>query len=256
MKLSYLLSVLDKVCPLKLSYDCIAQGGYDNSGLLVKTHDKVNKILFSLDFSDKCLETALSIGADTVITHHPAIYNPIKTLDTTGENCLIAKAVQNGLNIISMHLNLDIANGGIDESLAYGLGGKNLTTLNIGFIGYGKEFTVKKTTLNDYAKTIEKTFNTKKLLVYGDGEETVENVASFCGAGGSEGMSYDGKADLIVTSDISHHEIKAIIEKGKKLIILPHYTAESYGFTKFYNKITEIIGSEVQTEIFVDQRYI
>ncbi len=77
MELTALQTVLEKICPLKLSYDCIEQGGYDNSGLLVKTHTQVKKILFSLDFSDKTLEKALETGADTVITHHPAIYTPI-----------------------------------------------------------------------------------------------------------------------------------------------------------------------------------
>ncbi len=169
---------------------------------------------------------------------------------------MIAKAIQKGLNIISMHLNLDIAKDGIDDCLAQGLGGKNLNVLNLGFIGYGKEFTVEEKTLDCYAEKIAKEFGTKRLLVYGNSNEIIKTVASFCGAGGSEGCVYSGKANLVVTSDLAHHEIKAIIEKGKNLIILPHYTAENYGFTKFYKKITEIIGNEVESEIFVDERFI
>lgn len=255
MELSYLLSALEKICPLKLSYDCIEQGGYDNSGLLVKTHQSVNKILFSLDFSAMVVQKAISVGADTVITHHPAIYQPIKTVGVT-ENDAIALAVKNDLNVISMHLNLDIVSDGIDDGLAYGLGGVTLTTLNLGFVGYGKEFLVEKTTLNSYAEKVAKTFGTQKLLVYGNPETVIEKVASFCGAGGSEGATYNGNANLIVTSDLAHHEIKQIIEKGKNLIILPHYVAENYGFTKFYNKVTKLIGNEVKTEIFVDERFI
>lgn len=255
MELSDLLSALEEICPLQLSYDCIEQGGYDNSGLLIKTRQNVKKILFSLDFSAIVVQKAIIVGADTIITHHPAIYHPIKTVGVT-PNDAIALAVKNDLNVISMHLNLDIAFDGIDDCLAYGLGGETLTPLNLGFIGYGKEFVVQPTTIKAYAEKISKIFGTQKLLVYGNPETIIEKVASFCGAGGSEGATYNGNANLIVTSDLAHHEIKAIIEKGKNLIILPHYTAENYGFTKFYNKVTKTIGDKVETSIFVDERFI
>ena len=48
-KLDQLMTILEGIAPLELSYKMIENGAYDNSGIILKTGDSVNKILFSLD---------------------------------------------------------------------------------------------------------------------------------------------------------------------------------------------------------------
>ena len=122
--LNSFFTLLDKIAPLSYSEMQVENGAYDNSGILVKTHDFVNSALFSLDLSAEAVKKAKRLKCDTVVTHHPAIYRPIKTLSVEGETAPVAEALLNGLNIISMHLNLDVADGGIDCCLCKGLGGE------------------------------------------------------------------------------------------------------------------------------------
>lgn len=253
-------SILNKYAPISLSEKMIANGEYDNSGILINDHDEVKRILFTLDLSIKSVKRAKWLKCDTIVTHHPAIYNPIKNLSK--DNAIsspVLYAIRNKMNVISMHLNLDVASGGIDQSLCEGLGAKKWKILS--YLdeehGYGREFSVEAITFNDYVKKIEKEFNTKKLIAYGSKKATVKRVASFCGAGGSyaENEVLNGKAvaDTIITSDLPHHIIKYLLDSGKKIIIIPHYASENYGFNKYYIKCAKEL--KVDSHYFDDKRF-
>ncbi len=259
LKFDEFTELLEKVAPLSLSELSIANGGYDNSGVIVKCGEQVKSILFSLDLSLESVKRAVELGCDTILTHHPAIYYPIKNLSIDDVNTApLVIAMQNSISIISMHLNLDVAEMGIDSQLALGLGANNvriLDELEKG-LGYGREFNVNMS-LEQFVKQIKEVFNTQKIIAYGAGE--VEIVASFCGAGCSHALDAfrmgKSNADTIVTSDLAHHEIKEIIENGKKLVILPHYVSEDYGFNNFYQCVTEMLNGKADTHYFKDKRF-
>ena len=252
--------VLDKIAPLKYSLMQIEKGDYDNSGILVKMHDSVNMALFSLDLSTFAVEKAKRLKCDTVITHHPAIYHPVKSLDINGDTAAVALAIKYGMNVISMHLNLDVAEGGIDDGLYIGLGGKSCRFLN-GLddkAHYGREFAVSGT-LAEFKKRINKEFGTKKTLVYGSFKSRAGVVASFCGGGAEYALSYvrgGGKADTIITSDMPHHVLKELTERGKQVIILTHYASENYGFKRFFGAVSGQVFGKAETFYFEDKRFL
>ena len=75
-------------------------------------------------------------------------------------------------------------------------------------------------------------------MFYGDG--VVNKIASFCGGGASHAADAVVKnltdADTIVTSDMPHHVLLSLLERGKKVMILPHYditkgNVDAYYFT-------------------------
>ncbi len=259
LKFNEFFNVLEDLAPLRLSELSIKDGGYDNSGVIAKSSDEVNRVLFSLDLSSVSVEKAIELNCDTIVTHHPAIYYPIKRLEFDGENSALIKAIKNGISVISMHLNLDVADGGIDESLALGLGGEVLSVLE--FVdkqhGYGRECVIDLE-LHAFAEKIKRVLETDKVLVYGQGK--CYKMASFCGGGSSHALNVITEkttdADLIITSDLAHHEIKEIVESGKKLIIIPHYASEQYGFKKFYEKVLNLTKKDIQTFYFQDKRFM
>ena len=257
-KLKEYLTLLEKFAPLCLSYKMIEKGAYDNSGIIVDNHDCVKKVLFSLDLSKAVVEEAKRLGCDTIITHHPAIYAPVKELSINGQTRALVEAVKLGLNVISMHLNLDVAKEGIDFALAKALGAKEqkiLDLINEGE-GYGREFLVDQTDFENFVGFIKSQLNTDKVIAYGKG--VVNRVASFCGAGGSDAVKavLDGNlSDTIITSDLAHHNLKELIELDKKVIIIPHYTAENYGFEKFYEYALNNLV-EAQAYYFTDKRFM
>lgn len=257
-KLCHLMTVLEQVAPLSLSQKMIERGDYDNSGLIIESSETADKILFSLDLSLEVVEKAKSLDCDTIITHHPAIYAPIKNLSINDQTQAIVRAIQYKINVISMHLNLDIATAGIDHSLALGLGGTDIEILEFvdGEHGYGRTSKVKTQTLEQFVEKAQDVFGTKKLVYYGNRE--VNKIASFCGSGGSQAVQccdIDG-VDTIITSDLAHHHLKELIEKNKNVVILPHYVSEQYGFNKFYQAITEKLKGVAQTFYFVDNRFM
>ena len=258
-KLDEFLAILEEFAPLEYSQKMIEKGAYDNSGIILKSHDKIEKVLFSLDLNLDVYNRAEELSCDTIVTHHPAIYNPISSLGNSSETLPILTCAKNGINVISMHLNLDVSKGGIDEELAKFLTANDVKIIDEIFegVGYGREFNIKQIDIKDYAKKIEESFSSNKILFYGSGK--VNTVASFCGSGGSDAVKYatnGGIADTIVTSDIPHHHLLSLINSGKKVIVIPHYVAENIGFIKFYEKIKERLNKDTLAYYFTDKRFI
>ena len=257
LKIDKLKDILEDFAPLSLSMKMIENGDYDNSGIIVKSSENVDGVLFCLDLTEKAVGLAKAKGINTIVTHHPAIYTPIKTLSYCDDTAALLCAIKEGFNVLSMHLNLDVADNGIDQSLAEALGAKSTRIISLidQTHGYGREFEFEGE-ITDMVARIKSTLSTDKIIVYGEGNVGV--VGSFCGGGASSAqasvLSGETKADTIVTSDMPHHIVKALVEKGKNIILIPHYVAEEYGFKKFFLHATERLSGE-QTEYFEDKRF-
>ena len=79
--LKELFENLDSFAPVDYSKKLIENGDYDNSGILIRSTDNANKILFALDLTINAVKKAKRLGCDTIVTHHPAIYMPIPSID-------------------------------------------------------------------------------------------------------------------------------------------------------------------------------
>ena len=252
MKLNEFYALLDGIAPKRLSDEyCASTGAYDNSGILVDTGEEINSVLFTLDLTNSALDKAMEIGANLIVTHHPVIYGKIS--DITQDDLLgrkLVRCIRNGISVVSMHLNLDVAKDGIDESLMQGIclsagemkgAGTRLSLLHpVSDGAYGRAYDVKETTLGALAEGMKKTFSTDRVLVYGDRAKRINRVASFCGAGADEETLRFAKtqgADVVVSSDFKHHLISYVLEEGMQIIVLTHYASEQYGFKKYYEKI-------------------
>ncbi len=254
MKLSEVYKIADGLAPKRLSDEyCAAFGAYDNSGLLVEACEEVKGIVFALDLTNAAIDKAIEKGCNLIIAHHPAIYGKISDIrmgDTKLLGGKLVRCIQNGISVICMHLNLDAAKDGIDESLMQGIlhssgAGTGLTNepcimhpLQDG--GYGRVYDIQEISLSALAEAMKKTFSTERILVYGKEENAVSRAASFCGAGVDEGsIAFAARegAQVLVSSDFKHHLIALAVELGMSVIILTHYASENYGFKKYYEKI-------------------
>ncbi len=99
---------------------------WDNVGLLVGEKNKeIKKIQISLDATENVIEKAVENGVDLIITHHPLIFSPLKTINDsnlTGKK--IIKLIKNDVALYSMHTNLDSAENGLNSYVSKLLGGK------------------------------------------------------------------------------------------------------------------------------------
>lgn len=259
-KLKDFMSVLENYAPLELSEKMIAAGDYDNSGVIIESSDEVKKTLFTLDLSKDAVAKAKELDCDTVVTHHPAIYTPVKSLRVSDATAPLLLAAGYRMNVVSMHLNLDIADSGIDYCLSEGLEGKNPVILD--FIdrthGYGREAVVCETDAEDFISRAKKAFGTDKILFFGNSR--VKKIASFCGGGATQALNAVENgitdADTIITSDMPHHVLKELVERGKNVMLLTHYASEQYGFNKFYAFVKEKTDGAIQNFYFIDKRFM
>ncbi|MDR1039598.1 MAG: Nif3-like dinuclear metal center hexameric protein [Deltaproteobacteria bacterium] len=105
MKVSDVLAVIDSIAPFCLALD------WDNSGLQAGDPDRrVAKAAVALDPSPETVDSALAAGSDLLITHHPLIFAPLKSLASGRPQAeALLKAVRADLPVISAHTNWDAA---------------------------------------------------------------------------------------------------------------------------------------------------
>lgn len=202
---------LNSIAPFETQED------WDNSGMLVGDMDaEVKKVAVVLDITHEEIKKAKAIGADLIISHHPVIFNPIKSV-TSGS--VPYELVASSINALCCHTPLDIADGGTNDSLAELLGIEVTRTENP-ILRLG---TVEPTTAENLAGKIAKTLNTK--VRYADAGRKIEKIAICTGAGCSL-IEAAGEIDAFITGDASHHNFLDCIQAGITLIAAGHYETE------------------------------
>ncbi len=253
MQLKNVYDAVDALAPFRLSKEyCETYDFHDNSGVLVDCGEAVRGVLCSLDLSRRAVEEAKRVGANLIVTHHPAIFYPVSCLKAGDAVLMCARA---GISVISAHLNLDSAPGGIDEALMLGLGGTSCDILHELTDGaYGRVYEVEEAPLAQFVAGVKARFSTERVLSYGD--RPVRKVASFCGAGLDEStvaFAIRRGADTVVTADGKHHLIAALVEADINVVLMTHYASEQYGFVRFAGNLKEKIkGTPVH--VFTDER--
>ncbi len=202
---------LNSIAPFETQED------WDNSGMLVGDMDaEVKKVAVVLDITHEEIKKAKAIGADLIISHHPVIFNPIKSV-TRGS--VPYELVASSINALCCHTPLDIADGGTNDSLAE-LFGIEVTRTEDPILRLG---TVEPTTAENLAGKIAKTLNTK--VRYADAGRKIEKIAICTGAGCSL-IEAAGEIDAFITGDASHHNFLDCIQAGITLIAAGHYETE------------------------------
>ncbi len=119
MKILDLLNQFDSKYPFKLAAD------FDNVGLLIgDATTEITKVLTTLDVDlEVCIE-AVENGCNTIVSHHPLFaFDPLKRICFDSVNGKLVKyVIENNLNIIAMHTNVDNMNGEVSKWIAEEIG--------------------------------------------------------------------------------------------------------------------------------------
>jgi len=98
--------------------------GWDNCGLQVgNPAAEVGRVLVALTPLPEVFAEAEEKGTDFLLFHHPLIFQPIASLDTSvypGD--LLARAIRNGMALYASHTSYDAAPAGVSAALAEALG--------------------------------------------------------------------------------------------------------------------------------------
>lgn len=116
--------------------------GWDNVGFLLGRHEKeIQRVMLCLDVTSAVIEEAVNKQIDLLITHHPLIFKPMSHItDADMKGKLIWELVQKDLCVFTMHTNLDIAKGGVNDYLAHKLNLQDLQ--NMGKVKLEKQWKI------------------------------------------------------------------------------------------------------------------
>ena len=153
-----ILTYLETLAPRAMKMD------WDNVGLLCGSRKtEVSRVLVALDPFEGVCEEAAAWGADLIVTHHPLIFQALKSVtDETSIGRSIQLLCRKGISAVNAHTNLDCAPGGVNDRLAGALGLAEIQVIDpMGVDENGCEWgllrkgTVREQALADFLPTVK-----------------------------------------------------------------------------------------------------
>lgn len=227
MKVNEIFSKMKEIAPLELCED------WDNSGLLINMENDVHKVLLVLDVTHETIDRAKRENCEMIISHHPVIFRGIKKMN---KRDIVTRLIQNNISVISMHTNLDAADGGVNDALARKLGVVNVEH----FTNIGRMGEIKPVMISDFANIISKELNTHVKFV--DTQKIVKRVALIGGsAGGYWKDAMKASCDVFITGEASHHDGCDAMAAGMGLIVAGHYSTEVIVLEPLKEKLMKLL---------------
>lgn len=218
----------------------------DNVGLILGSEKgETDSVLLCLDCTEGAVAEAESAGAKLIISHHPAIFYPVKRVtdaDPTGR--MLLAAARAGIAVYSAHTNLDFCEGGLNDYAAELMGLAGLEPMEIASngvaVGRVGVLIPKATTLAEFADRCSMAFDDRHVRYVGKGTEMIGRVAVINGGAGS--LSYVKKAmelgaDCYVTADVPHHVALYAAQSDFPLVIMQHYAMEAVYMKRLAEKL-------------------
>ncbi len=264
VKTKDILDLINCIAPFDIAED------WDNSGLQAGNLTwQVKKIMIALDVTMPLMIAAKKNNCDLVITHHPLMLTPEKSIDFNKmPGNAIEIAAKHGISIISAHTNLDKAKDGLNDYFAKKIGiekakvflidGPSSTIkdepIGMGRIGYLKSQTVLKHLVHQLKKKLD----LRHMRVTGDIDLPVRSVAVCTGSGGSLLEEFlTSEADVYITGDIKYHEARRVEEFSKGLIDVGHFGSENIAVDLLFDKLDQSVsnaGLNIKIEKFKKEK--
>ncbi|MFH1216788.1 MAG: Nif3-like dinuclear metal center hexameric protein [Pseudomonadota bacterium] len=228
-KLKDILDFLGRMAPWDLAES------WDNVGLMVgNPEQEARGVLVALDPTMPVMNEALDQKANIIITHHPLIFHPIKSINTaTSFGKLLTKALNHDISIISCHTNLDLIEDGVSDTLATIFGLKKTTPLspagNEPGQGFGKIGDLPSPMDRDlFLHFIARQLNIEGITLAGTPPAIISRVA-LCGGSGSEfaEKALKAGADIYITAELKHSVARWAEENQLCIIDGSHFATEN-----------------------------
>jgi dinuclear metal center YbgI/SA1388 family protein len=249
-----LYDYLDERIPRDLSCE------WDNDGLMLcpDAFAGVKKILLALDATDEVAEYAVANGFDVIVTHHPMIFSPLRSLSalepTARKALFLAK---NGISVMSFHTRLDALRGGVNDVLAEKLGVMNPVPFGPADEELGRVGTLRSPmNFREFCGMVGEVLACPCVSAIGD-KKTVSRVA-LLGGGGKDFVKSAAAAgaDVFVTGEVTYNVMLEAKAMGLCLVTAGHYHTERPVLSALNDILrekfgeTEICEYPFDTEIF------
>lgn len=192
-------------------YPLSLQEKWDNSGWLVRSMNSgCRKILLALDITNDIVCEARRKGTDMIISHHPVIFEPLRSIRTDNP---VYHLIRNDISALCIHTNLDIAEGGTNSVIArkiaekVGISGNPQALEELGngsSLGCIIELS-EKITKEKFTEILKEIFGCQYIRINSKGKKCLSKIAVCSGSGGSLAeISMAKGCDALVTGDVKH----------------------------------------------------
>lgn len=231
---------------------------WDNVGLLIGAPaNRVSSILLGLDPTVDLIDQARELGAELLITHHPAIFHPLKALRTDQPvGRFISTALQEKISVIGCHTNLDAAVGGVSDVLAKAVGVVDAEPLlpahGSNCCGLGRIGSLLKPVPADtFIADINKALAPPWLLEAGPRPDRISRVA-VCGGSCSDfaETAFAQGADVFITAEVKHAAARWAEEAGLWLIDGGHFATENIAVPALQQLLIRQLHSDMNIQVY------
>lgn len=204
---------------------------WDNVGLLAGRNEKeVKKVYVALDATDEVIEQAMAEHADMLITHHPLIFSPMKSI--TDEQFIgkrLLTLLQHDISYYAMHTNYDVL--GMADLAAQRIGLQDAEVLEVtnetNQEGIGRVGIINPCRLEECCELVKEKFGLQTVSLFGDKGRQVKRIAITPGSGKSMiDLAIQKGAEVLITGDIPHHDGIDAMAQGLAIIDAGHYGLE------------------------------
>lgn len=234
MKVKDIIGVIEDFAPLSL------QEEYDNSGLIIGDREQsVSTVIITIDVTDEVVNEAIEKGAELIISHHPLIFNPIRTINTDNlQGELLIKIIRNNVSIYAAHTNVDKADENIARELGEKLNLEDLCPLADQPAIYGSLH--KPCTFAELISKVSAVTGDTTVKSIGNYDDVVEEICIANGACGNDEnllVQAGTVCDAFITSEVKYHIALKAKQMGINVIEIGHYESEKEFINLIYGKL-------------------
>ena len=241
MKIKQVVEALEQFAPLPL------QEGWDNAGLQVGlTEVDVSGALLCLDVTPHIIDEAIASGCNLVVSHHPLIFHKLsRVTDADDVQRAVMRAIQHGITVVSMHTNMDNAQGGVNYKMAEKMQLHDVELMATRVVdgvtcGSGVVGTLPEAmAADDFIIMLKNTFCVECVQANQLLRRPIRRVA-LCGGAGAFLLpeAVQRQADAFVTGEMHYHEYFGH-EQEIQIAVIGHYQSEQYTSEIFKQIIEE-----------------
>ena len=253
-----ILAAVGAVAPFHLAED------WDNVGLQMGSRRwPVKRVMTALDPTLGVVREAIDRKCDVLVTHHPLIFSPLRSLDIDEPlGCILEALFEHRIAVIAAHTNLDAVNGGVNDVLATLLAMDDMALLQPSerdpSCGLGRVGRItSRCRLDELALIIKDRMALPHVRFAGSPELQVGRVALCSGSGSSLiGAFLASDAEVFITGDVRYHDAREIEAHGRGVVDVGHFESEHIILDELTNKLTEQMvscGLDVNVEACVGE---
>ncbi|MBW2409803.1 MAG: Nif3-like dinuclear metal center hexameric protein [Deltaproteobacteria bacterium] len=232
---SDMIELMEQIAPTHLAEE------WDNVGLQVGDRRwTVRRIGVALDAGLEVIDSACEFKVDMLITHHPLIFSPLRTIDChTPVGAIIQKAIEHRIAIYAAHTNFDKSEEGLNDILARRIGLLECTALESSVPPDGSQTEAKPqgigrignlpeaVQLKDFAVDIKKRLNLDSIKIVGRPNLQITRAAVCTGSGSSlVDVFLKSGAQVYISGDLRFHDARDVEAANLGMIDIGHFPSE------------------------------